>query len=94
VQRVAAIASQVRLLRAGHEEDMQPGGADDRAHRVHPRTAIGPHGGEKAEADPDLIQLTAAHLGEARLHAFEFAPGNHLPDVTWVSLTSSVSNWA
>jgi WYL domain len=94
VQRVAAIAAQVRLLRAGHDEDVQPGGTDDRAHRVHPRTAIGPDGGKETEADPDLIQLTATHLGEGGLQAFEFAPGDHLPDVTQVSLTSSVSDCA
>ncbi|HEX3715649.1 MAG TPA: hypothetical protein VHV09_22855 [Trebonia sp.] len=78
MQRVAGIAAQVAPLRAGEDEHVQPGRADDRADRVHPGPAVGAHGGEKAEAEAVLVELAAAGRGEGGLLLFELGPGDHV----------------
>jgi len=92
VQRVAPVPAQVGLLGPGDGEHVQPGGADHRAHRVHPRAAVGPDGGEKAQADVPLIDLPPPLGRQGRLLALEFRPGHHAADVTRLSLTPHVSD--
>jgi predicted DNA-binding transcriptional regulator YafY len=78
VQRVAGIAAQVAPLRAGQDQHVQPGRADDRADRVHPGAAVLAHGGEEAEAEPVLVEVPAASRGEVRLLLRELGPGDHV----------------
>ncbi|HEX6526763.1 MAG TPA: hypothetical protein VF070_43130 [Streptosporangiaceae bacterium] len=83
MQRVSSVAAQVLLLRAGHYQDVQARVADDRAHGMHPRPAVGPHRGQESQADPELMKLGPARGGEGGLAAGELGPSDHprtLPD--------------
>ncbi|HLH84725.1 MAG TPA: hypothetical protein VKV38_15805 [Trebonia sp.] len=63
MQRVTAVAVQVSTFGAGEDEYVQPGGADDRAHRVDPGTAVTAHRCGEAQADVVLVELRAAGCG-------------------------------
>jgi len=58
---------------------------------VHSRAAAGPDRGQEPQADAELVELPAAHAGQARLLPLELAPGDHAADVTLVLLTPDVS---
>ncbi|MBV9447958.1 MAG: hypothetical protein JO345_18905 [Streptosporangiaceae bacterium] len=92
MQRVPPVAAQVLLLRAGHYQDMQARVADDRAHGMHPRPAVGPHSGQESQAYADLKKLGPARGGEGGLAAGELGPSDHAADVTGLSLTTCVSD--
>jgi hypothetical protein len=80
------------LLGPGADQQVQPGRADDRADRVHARAAVAPDGGQEGQADPVLVELPAARVGQVGLLPLEFAPGDHVADAIRVSLTSGVSD--
>jgi len=55
-------------------------------------TAVAPDGGQEGQADPVLVELPAARVGQVGLLPLEFAPGDHVADAIRVSLTSGVSD--
>src|SRR5690348_4322679 len=77
VQRVAPVPAQVVLLGAADDEQVQPGRADHRAYRVYSRTAVGPDGGQEAQADAEMVELLAPGLGQGGLLLLELVPRGH-----------------
>ena len=77
VQRVAAVAPQVRLLRTRYDEQVQLTVADDRAQRVDTRCARGVDRAEEHEADPELVEQLLGTGGEARRRHTELGPRRH-----------------
>src|SRR5689334_9623287 len=92
VQRVAPVPAQVVLLGPGDDEQVQPGRADHRAHRVYTRAAVVPDGGQEGQPDAELVEMLAPSAGQGGLLPLEFVPCDHAEDVTRASLTWAVSD--
>src|SRR5439155_15747696 len=73
------------------DQYVKSGRTDHRADRMHPRTAVAPHGGEERQADVPLIELAATGFRQVRPLRRELAPCQHERDRTEPSLTPAVS---
>lgn len=55
VHRIAPVTVEISLFWGWDDECVQPGLGEQRAHRMQPRPAIGPHGAEERQASAEVI---------------------------------------
>lgn len=75
---VAPVPVEVCLLWRRDDEPIQPGFGEERAHRMQPGSAVGPHRAEKRQADPEVVQQLGSLAGQFRLLALKVAPRDHV----------------
>lgn len=80
VQRVPAVSVQVGLFGTGHDKRVYLVAVDQRADRVHPRSAVPADCCEERQSDSELVEQRPARLGEAGLAPRELTPGGHGPE--------------
>lgn len=82
VQRVPVVPVEIVLLRPWHDKGVQAALVDERAYRVHPRTAIAADRCQKRQSHPELVKQRPARFGQARLGLLELAPrDSHRPSL-------------
>jgi hypothetical protein len=74
VQGETPVPEKISPLGRWDDRKVQAAIEQHRAHGVHARTSVRPHGGKEPETDPELIEQLTNTLGEGRLEGLELTP--------------------
>jgi len=78
VHRITPVAVEISLFGRRDDECVQPGPGEQRAHRMQPWPAIGPHRAEERQADAVVVQQAGSLAGQVGLLGLEVRPRDHV----------------